>query len=151
MRSCRRWQLRFGCGRRIKTHGNTAALRRARTATACLGTQWPARLANIAGGGHNESDGVDAVKSIQVQIFDKTYTVQGDLEEEYVQHLARLVDEKMRAIGEVAGTVDSARIAVLAALNLADELETYRRERGELRQRVERCVRLVETALRRPA
>jgi len=91
------------------------------------------------------------VKSIQVRIFDKSYTVQGELEEEYVHQLARMVDEKMRAIGQVTDTVDTARIAVLAALNLADELEAYRKERGELRQRVERCVRLVESALRRPA
>jgi cell division protein ZapA len=92
-----------------------------------------------------------AVKSIQVQIFDKSYTVQGDLDEAYVQGLARLVDEKMRTIADASGSVDSSRIAVLAALNLADELETYRKERGELRRRVERCVRLVETALKHPA
>lgn len=91
------------------------------------------------------------MKSIQVQIFDKSYTVQGELDEAYVQGLARLVDEKMRAIAEASGSVDGARIAVLAALNLADEMETYRKERGELRRRVERCVRLVETALKRPA
>jgi cell division protein ZapA len=91
------------------------------------------------------------VKSIQVQIFDRTYTVQGELDEAYVQDLARVLDEKMRAIAGVSGTVDSARIAVLAALNFVDELETYRKERGELRRRVERCVRLVETALKRPA
>ncbi|HVB35107.1 MAG TPA: cell division protein ZapA [Patescibacteria group bacterium] len=91
------------------------------------------------------------MKSIQVQIFDRTYTIQGDLDEAYVQGLARVVDEKMRAVADVSGSVDGARIAVLAALNLADELETYQKERGELRRRVERCARLVETALKRPA
>ena len=91
------------------------------------------------------------MKSIQVQIFDKSYMVQGELDETYVQDLARLVDEKMRAIAETSGSVDGARIAVLAALNLADELEAYRKERGELHRRVERCVRLVETALKHPA
>jgi cell division protein ZapA len=90
------------------------------------------------------------VKNIQVQIFDKTYTVQGELDEAYVQSLAQSVNERMRAIAEVSGSVDTGRIAVLAALNLADELESYRRERGELRRRVEHCVRLVETALKRP-
>jgi cell division protein ZapA len=95
--------------------------------------------------------GVNAVKSIQVEIFDKTYTVQGDLEEGYVQGLARSVDEKMRAIAGATGSVDVGRLAVLAALHLADELESYRQERGELQRRVERCVRLVETALKRPA
>jgi cell division protein ZapA len=114
--------------------------------------RWPLALAKLLLGPHNgDLDGVVAVKNIQVRIFDKTYTVQGELDEEYVHQLAQIVDEKMRAIGEMAGTVDAARIAVLAALNLADELETYRKERGELRQRVERCVRLVESALRRPA
>jgi cell division protein ZapA len=95
--------------------------------------------------------GEKAVKSIQVQIFDKSYTVQGDLDEAYVRKLALTVDEKMRTIAEVTGSVDVARIAVLAALNLADEVSGYREERGELRRRVERCVRLVETALKRPA
>jgi cell division protein ZapA len=93
---------------------------------------------------------VSAVKSIQVQIFDKTYTVQGDLDEAYVQRLAQVVDAKMRTVAGVTGSVDMGRVAVLAALNLADEIESYRQERGELRQRVERCVRLVETALKRP-
>jgi cell division protein ZapA len=132
-----------------------ASLPRASRERPCLARQaagGPLALAKLFLGRHNgELDGVADVKNIQVRIFDKTYTVQGELDEQYVQQLARMVDEKMHAIGEMAGTVDAARIAVLAALNLADELETYRKERGELRQRVERCVRLVETALRRPA
>ncbi|HEV2386954.1 MAG TPA: cell division protein ZapA [Candidatus Acidoferrales bacterium] len=90
-----------------------------------------------------------AVKTIKVEIFDQTYTVQGELDEIYVNRLARSVDQKMRAVAETAGTVDTARVAVLTALNLADELEAFRHQRGELRRRVERCVRLVETALRR--
>ncbi len=94
---------------------------------------------------------MNVVKSIHVEIFDKTYTVQGDLDETYVQGLAREVDQKMRAVAEATGSLDVGRLAVLAALHLADELETYRQERGELRRRVERCVRLVETALKRPA
>lgn len=92
---------------------------------------------------------VAAVKTIKVEIFDQTYTVQGELDEIYVNRLARSVDQKMRAVAETAGTVDTARVAVLTALNLADELEAFRHQRGELRRRVERCVRLVETALRR--
>lgn len=89
------------------------------------------------------------MKNIQVEIFDKTYTVQGDLEEGYVQRLAQAVDEKMRMIAGVTGSVDTAGIAVLAALHLADDLEGYRQQHGELRRRVERCMRLVETALKR--
>ncbi|MDE3135543.1 MAG: cell division protein ZapA [Acidobacteriota bacterium] len=94
---------------------------------------------------------MSVVKSIHVEIFDKTYTVQGDLDEGYVQGLAHTVDGKMRAIAQATGSLDVGRLAVLAALHLADELETYKQERGELRRRVERCVQLVETALKRPA
>ncbi len=91
------------------------------------------------------------MKNIQVQIFDKTYTLQGDLDPAYVEKLAQTVDARMRALAEASGSVDSSRLAVLAALHLADELEGQRRERGELRRRVQRCVRLVESALKRPA
>lgn len=91
-----------------------------------------------------------ALKTINVQIFDQSYAIQGELDEAYVNRLARSVDEKMRAVAAAAGTVDTARVAVLTALNLADELEAFRQQRGDLRRRVERCVRLVETALRRP-
>jgi cell division protein ZapA len=94
--------------------------------------------------------GGSAVKSIQVEIFDKTYTIQGDLDEAYVQKLAQAVDRKMRTVAGVTGSVDVGRVAVLAALNLADEIESYRQERGELKRRVERCALLVETALKRP-
>jgi cell division protein ZapA len=111
-----------------------------------------AGLANGDEGQQNWGEcGVSAVKNIQVEIFDKSYSVQGELDEAYVQGLARTVDEKMRAMASATGSLDTGRLAVLAALHLADELETYRQQRGELRQRVERCVRLVETALKRPA
>jgi cell division protein ZapA len=89
------------------------------------------------------------VKNIQVQIFDKTYTLQGDLDSAYVEKLAQTVDSRMRSLAQASGSVDSGRLAVLAALHLADELEGQRRERGDLRRRVERCVRLVESALKR--
>ncbi len=91
--------------------------------------------------------------NIQVSIYDQSYRISGELEEAYVQELARYVDEKMRAVAEATKTVDSVRVAVLAALNIADELQAVRRhesaERAELRQRVSRCVRLVEQALER--
>jgi cell division protein ZapA len=93
------------------------------------------------------------VPSIQVNIYDQRYRISGELDEAYVQDLARYVDEKMRTVAEATKTVDSVRVAVLAALNIADELHALRdREAGsraELRKRVTRCVRLVEQALER--
>ena len=56
--------------------------------------------------------------SVKVQIFGQIYTIRGELEEKYVQRLAKFVDEKMHAIGESTGIVDTQKLAVLAALSL---------------------------------
>jgi cell division protein ZapA len=58
---------------------------------------------------------------IQVEIYDQEYHMRGDLDPEYIQKLASFLDQKMRAIAARTQTVDSLRVAVLAALNLADE------------------------------
>ena len=58
---------------------------------------------------------------ITVDIYDQTYRLNGN-DREYVERLAATVDGKMRAVAEHGRTVDSLRVAVLAALNLADEL-----------------------------
>lgn len=94
-------------------------------------------------------------KTVRVDIFDQSYNIRGALDEDYVQELAAYVDAKMRAIGESTRTIDTARVAVLAALNIADELHTLRSRQseleGQLRQRTERALELVEQALKRPA
>ena len=56
-----------------------------------------------------------------VHIYDQTYHLSGpDLAA--VERLAALVDTRMRAVAAKGRTADSLRVAVLAALNLADEL-----------------------------
>lgn len=61
--------------------------------------------------------------SISVDIYDQTYNLRGQ-DTEYIRRLAEMVDTKMRAVASHGKTVDSLRVAVLAALNLADELAT---------------------------
>lgn len=56
-----------------------------------------------------------------VTIYDQTYHLTGQ-DPEHIHHLAEQVDAKMRAVSAQGHTVDSLRVAVLAALNLADEL-----------------------------
>jgi cell division protein ZapA len=58
---------------------------------------------------------------VTVEIYDQTYRLLGD-DPEYVGELAALVDDKMRAVAGSGATVDSLRVAVLAALNIADQL-----------------------------
>lgn len=88
---------------------------------------------------------------MKIEIFDQTYNVQAEGDEAYLRELASFVDEKMRTVAEATRQVDTMRVAVLAALNIADELFAIRRREekleGPLRQRVEKCVNLVEKAL----
>ena len=95
------------------------------------------------------------MKTIRVEIYDQAYHIRGELEEKYVHELARFVDRKMRDVAEATRTVDSLRVAVLAALNVADELHALRQRQqeveGPLRERTERCLALVEQALKQQA
>ena len=59
---------------------------------------------------------------IPVEINGQRYPIRSGLDPEYVARLALYVDEKMRAAGDSTPTGDSLRLAVLAALNIADEL-----------------------------
>jgi cell division protein ZapA len=92
---------------------------------------------------------------VKVQIFGQTYTIRGELDERYVQKLAAYVDEKMSAIADATTMVDTQKVAVLAALAIADELHAMRKDRGEqeelLREQAERCLTLVERALKQTA
>jgi cell division protein ZapA (FtsZ GTPase activity inhibitor) len=61
----------------------------------------------------------------------------------------------MGAIADVTSTIDTQKVAVLAALAIADELHTIRKDRNEqedlLREQAERCLTLVERALKHTA
>jgi cell division protein ZapA len=93
--------------------------------------------------------------SIKVQIYDQTYSIAGGLDPAYVEELAREVDTRMREVARATGTVDSVKVAVLAALAIADELHTLSQSRDEgrdaLRERAERCLKLVERAIQQTA
>jgi cell division protein ZapA len=88
---------------------------------------------------------------MKIQIYDQSYNVNADGNEEYLTELAAYVDGKMRSIAESTRMVDSLKVAVLAALNIADETFAMRKRQqeieGPLRQRVENCVSMVEKAL----
>jgi cell division protein ZapA len=88
---------------------------------------------------------------MKIEIYDQMYNVNGEQDEEYLKELAAYVDGKMRTITESTHMVDSLKVAVLAALNIADEMFTMRQKQqqieGPLRKRVEKCVSLVEKAL----
>jgi cell division protein ZapA len=94
-------------------------------------------------------------KRVKVEIYGQAYNLGGDLDEAYVQKLARYVDEKMRAVSEATQTVDSVRVAVLAAMAIADELHSQEKQTvhrdDALRERAQQCLTILERALKQTA
>jgi len=91
---------------------------------------------------------------VQVEIFGQTYSVKAGGDAAYVQKLAAFLDEEMKDVSRASGAVDSLKVAVLAALNIADECFRLRQE-GEdkhasvasLDDRAMRLARKLGTAL----
>jgi cell division protein ZapA len=85
----------------------------------------------------SHADGTTAVaepllaQAVTVEIYDQVYHLRG-VDPEHIERLAAMVDAKMRAVSAHGGTVDSLRVAVLGALNIADELSTLRERYEEL-------------------
>jgi cell division protein ZapA len=63
--------------------------------------------------------------AVSVDIYDGIYHLRGT-DPAHIEYLAHIVDTKMRAVSAQGNTVDSLRVAVLAALNIVDELVTLR-------------------------
>jgi cell division protein ZapA len=90
------------------------------------------------------------VGSVRVEIFDQVYNLRGS-DADYILKLAEYVDGKMRAVSEQTATVDSVRLAVLAALNIADEFHLLKRQLDtpspEARQRASKLANALDEVL----
>jgi cell division protein ZapA len=88
--------------------------------------------------------------SVRVEIYDQSYNLRGS-DPEHITKLAEYVDSKMRAVSEQTSTVDSLRLAVLAALNIADEYHMLKRKydtiAAEYHQRASHLSGALEQAL----
>ncbi len=72
---------------------------------------------------------MDTNDSTPVEIFGQTYNVRGEGDPNYLTELARFVDSRMREVAAEVATVDPVKIAILAALNIADEFSRYKKQR----------------------
>jgi cell division protein ZapA len=90
-------------------------------------------------------------KSVSVEILGQRYPIRAALDPEYIRRLAAYVDGKVRAASDSAPSSDPVRLAVLAALNIADELfrhlETSRAAGGTVVERAEELERLLDRVL----
>ncbi len=62
----------------------------------------------------------------EVSIFGSSYSISGETDPEYVQRLARYIDSKMNELSGSLPGASAQKIAILAALNIADEFFQYK-------------------------
>jgi cell division protein ZapA len=97
------------------------------------------------------ANAVNGSGSVRVEIFDQVYNLRGS-DADYILKLAEYVDGKMRAVSEQTATVDSVRLAVLAALNIADEYHLLKRRlepsSPEARQRANKLASALDEVLK---
>ena len=88
---------------------------------------------------------------VTVEIAGQRYPIRSTLDERYVAELATYVESRMRAASESAPTSDTLGLAILVALNIADELFRSRAQNseanGELNERALRLERIVDEVL----
>jgi cell division protein ZapA len=88
---------------------------------------------------------------VSVEIQGHRYPIQSALDQEYIVRLAKYVDDKMRVATESTPTADNLRVAVLTALNIADELfrcrDANRDRDGRLAERTEEIERMLDRLL----
>jgi cell division protein ZapA len=74
---------------------------------------------------------MSSAESIEVTIFNQTYSLRSMSGGEHVRQIASLVDERMRLIASSITTHDISKIAILAALNIADEMQSLKAQQAE--------------------
>lgn len=91
-------------------------------------------------------------QSIRVEIYNQTYSIRSDGDNEYIMNLAEYVDRKMRDISSGTLTVDSLKVAILAALHIADEyhqlINQQQQTDAQLAARSAECTEMLDRVLK---
>jgi len=90
--------------------------------------------------------------TISVEIYKQTYKIRSDGHTEYIIQLAEFVDSRMREISSGTLTVDSLKVAILAALHIADELHRlknmHEQADSQLAARSSECAEMLDKLLK---
>lgn len=91
-------------------------------------------------------------QSIRVEIYNQTYNIRSDGDNDYILRLAEYVDGKMREISSGTLTVDSLKVAILAALHIADEYHQLKNQQqqtdAQLASRSAECAEMLDRVLK---
>ncbi len=72
------------------------------------------------------------VRSVRVQIFGEEHVIRGQASQEYIENLASLVDSRLEEVQKNNPLLPRHRVAILVAINLANELEKLSAEHADL-------------------
>src|ERR1700694_1088184 len=93
-----------------------------------------------------------ATPTVRVEIYNQTYNIRSDGDTEYIIQLAEFVDSRMREISSGTLTVDSLKVAILAALHVADELhrlkQLHEQADSQLAARSGECSEMLDRLLK---
>jgi cell division protein ZapA len=64
---------------------------------------------------------------VKVSIFGQSYTIKGDAESDYIIKLADFVNSRMNEVSDSIGSGNPVQIAILAAMNIADEFHQLKK------------------------
>ncbi len=91
-------------------------------------------------------------QTVRVEIYNQTYSIRSDGDNDYIQRLAEYVDRKMREISSGTFTVDSLKVAILAALHIADEFHQLQASQHQsdmqLASRSAECAEMLDRVLK---
>ena len=97
-------------------------------------------------------EGTTSSPTIRVEIYNQTYNIRSDGDTEYIIQLAEFVDGRMREISSGTLTVDSLKVAILAALHIADELHRlknmHEQADAQLGARSAECAEMLDRLLK---
>jgi cell division protein ZapA (FtsZ GTPase activity inhibitor) len=82
-------------------------------------------------------------KRIEVEIFNQTFVVNSEDDEHYVREIASYVDQRMRQMGESAKSAMPMRVAIMAALDIADEYHKALQRETDTQKEIERLSSLI--------
>jgi cell division protein ZapA len=88
-------------------------------------------------------EGEGGNRSVRVEIYGQPYSIRTEGQSEHIFALAEMVDRRMAEIARQTLTVDSLKVAILAALHIAEELHHTRQKLEEIdRDIAERSTRV---------
>lgn len=102
--------------------------------------------------GKSSMEATTTSPTIRVEIYNQTYNIRSDGDTEYIIQLAEFVDGRMREISSGTLTVDSLKVAILAALHIADELHrlkhVHEQADSQLASRSAECAEMLDRLLK---